>query len=135
MTATLHSFKIGKYKFCYGKSARYAIGFSISRYGVDCDLIKFWFSVDFQQGCDMGLSSTNVALNQAVTVRFNVHELSSGTIVLNICASDVEDRIFFPHSETALFMTEQQIQELLQHLERYVTNKKIQEIEAANELL
>lgn len=69
----------------------------------------------------MGLSSTNVALNQASTVRFNVHELSGGTVVLNICASDVEDRIFFPHSETALFMTKEQLQELAQKINIYLT--------------
>ena len=68
----------------------------------------------------MGLSSTNVALNQAVTVRFNVHELSSGTVVLNICASDVEDRIFFPHSETALFMTKAQLWELTNKLNQFL---------------
>lgn len=62
----------------------------------------------------MGLLSTNLALNMAKTVRFNVHQLNenSGTYVVNINASDEEDRIFFPHAETTLFMTEEQLKEL-----------------------
>lgn len=76
----------------------------------------------------MGLSSTNVALNQAVTVRFDVSSLSNGTLVLNICASDVEDRIFFPHSETALFMTREQMQELAQKLNIFLV-PELKEVE------
>lgn len=69
----------------------------------------------------MGLLTTNLALNMAQSVNINVHQLNetSGTYVININASDEQERIFFPHAEIALFMTADQLKELADKINNF----------------